>query len=77
AASDGQSGLEPIQVSSDWLGTGLESSVKTYPGARTVVKKQEIDSTGAVSIGEVMRRIPGVQSSDSAGTSGSAIALNI
>jgi len=77
AAPDGQSGLEPIQVSSDWLGTGLESSVKTYPGARTVLKKQEIDSTGAVSIGEVMRRIPGVQSSDSAGTSGSAIALNI
>ena len=77
AAPEGQSGLEPIQVSSDWLGTGLESSVKTYPGARTVLKKQEIDSTGAVSIGEVMRRIPGVQSSDSAGTSGSAIALNI
>ncbi|WP_413459134.1 TonB-dependent receptor family protein [Herbaspirillum huttiense] len=77
AAPGTQAALEPIQVSSDWLGTGLESSVKTYPGARTVVKKQEIDSTGAISIGEVMRRIPGVQSSDSAGTSGSAIALNI
>jgi outer membrane receptor for Fe3+-dicitrate len=42
-----------------------------------VVRKQDIDSTGAISIGEVMRRIPGVQSSDSAGTSGSAISLNI
>ncbi|MBW9334788.1 TonB-dependent siderophore receptor [Herbaspirillum sp. RU 5E] len=77
AAPAGQAALEPIQVSSDWLGTGLESSVKTYPGARTVVRKQDIDSTGAISIGEVMRRIPGVQSSDSAGTSGSAISLNI
>ncbi|WP_299533362.1 TonB-dependent siderophore receptor [uncultured Herbaspirillum sp.] len=77
AAAQVQSGLEPIQVSGDWLGTGLESSVKTYPGARTVVKKQEIDSTGAISIGDVMRRIPGVQSSDNAGTAGSAIALNI
>ncbi|WP_433693750.1 TonB-dependent receptor family protein [Herbaspirillum seropedicae] len=75
--SDGQPGLEPIQVSGDWLGTGLESSVKTYPGARTVVKKQEIESTGAVSIGDAMRRIPGVQSSDNSGTAGSAIALNI
>jgi Fe(3+) dicitrate transport protein len=76
AAPAGQAALEPIQVSSDWLGTGLDSSVKTYPGARTVVRKQDIDSTGAISIGEVMRRIPGVQSSDSAGTSGSAISLN-
>lgn len=77
ASPESQPGLEPIQVSGDWLGTGLESSVKTYPGARTVVKKQEIESTGAVNIGDVMRRIPGVQSSDNAGTSGSAIALNI
>jgi len=77
ATPPGQAALEPIQVSGDWLGTGLESSVKTYPGARTVVKKQEIESTGAVNIGDVMRRIPGVQSSESAGSAGSAVVLNI
>ncbi|MNJ87873.1 Fe(3+) dicitrate transport protein FecA precursor [compost metagenome] len=69
--------LEAIQVSGDLLGTGLQNSVKRYAGARTVVKKEEIENTGAVSIGDVMRRIPGVQSTDNSGTAGSAISLNI
>jgi Fe(3+) dicitrate transport protein len=69
--------LETIQVSSDWLGTGLENSVKSFAGARTVVKKEEIQATGAASIGDVMRRIPGVQSTDNSSTAGSAISLNI
>jgi Fe(3+) dicitrate transport protein len=80
AASAGdakESTLESIQVSGDWLGTGLENSVKRYPGARTVVKKQEIEQTGASSIGDVMRRIPGVQTTDNSGTAGSAVSLNI
>ncbi|WDZ97778.1 TonB-dependent siderophore receptor [Herbaspirillum sp. WKF16] len=70
-------GLETIQVSGDWLGTGLANSVKTYPGARTVVKKDEIESTGAVSVGDLLRRIPGVQATDNSGSAGSSIALNI
>jgi Fe(3+) dicitrate transport protein len=78
SAGDAQeSTLESIQVSGDWLGSGLENSVKRYPGARTVVKKQQIEQTGATSIGDVMRRIPGVQSSDNSGTSGSPVSLNI
>lgn len=76
-ASDKDVQLEAIQVSSDWLGSGLENSVKGFAGARTVVKKEEIQATGANSIGDVMRRIPGVQSTDNAGTAGSAISLNI
>ncbi|MFL9926810.1 TonB-dependent siderophore receptor [Herbaspirillum lusitanum] len=77
AQAEQPAGLETIQVSGDWLGTGLQNSVKTYPGARTVVKKDEIENTGAVSIGDLLRRIPGVQASDNSGTAGSAIALNI
>lgn len=69
--------LETIQVSGDWLGTGLQNSVKTYPGARTVLKKEQIESTGAVSIGDVMRRIPGVQVTDNSGTAGGSMSLNI
>lgn len=76
ASSEGVT-LETIQVSGDLLGTGLENSVKRYAGARTVVKKEEIESTGATSISDVMRRIPGVQSTDNSGTAGSAISLNI
>lgn len=69
--------LEAIQVSSDWLGSGLQNSVKTYPGARTVVKKEQIEDSGASSIGDVMRRIPGVQVTNNSGSAGSDIALNI
>ena len=69
--------LESIQVSADWLGSGLQNSVKRFPGARTVVKKEEIENSGASNIGDVMRRIPGVQSTDNSGTAGSAISLNI
>lgn len=76
-AQQASGSLEAIQVSSDWLGTGLDTSVKTYPGARTVVKKDEIESTGAVSLGDLLRRIPGVQTTDNSGSAGSAIALNI
>lgn len=76
-ATNADTVLETIQVSSDWLGSGLENSVKSFAGARTVVKKQEIQATGASSIGDVMRRIPGVQSTDNSGTAGSAISLNI
>lgn len=69
AADDANtSTLESIQVSADWLGSGLQNSVKRFPGARTVVKKEEIENSGASNIGDVMRRIPGVQSTDNSGT---------
>ncbi|WP_343586283.1 TonB-dependent siderophore receptor [Herbaspirillum sp.] len=77
AAVSDNAGLETINVSGDWLGSGLENSVKTYPGARTVAKKEDIERSGAISIGDLLRRIPGVQASDNSGSAGSAIALNI
>jgi Fe(3+) dicitrate transport protein len=69
--------MDTIQVSSDWLGSGLQNSVKTYPGARTVVKKDQIENSGAASITDVMRRIPGVQVSENAATAGTPVSLNI
>jgi Fe(3+) dicitrate transport protein len=69
--------IESIQVSGSWLGSGLQNSVKNFAGARTVLKKDDIDATGAADIGDVMRRIPGVQSTDNSGTAGSSISLNI
>jgi Fe(3+) dicitrate transport protein len=76
-AQEAEAPIESIQVSGSWLGSGLQNSVKNFAGARTVLKKEEIDSTGAADIGDVMRRIPGVQSTDNSGTAGSAISLNI
>ncbi|PCE28618.1 TonB-dependent siderophore receptor [Paraburkholderia acidicola] len=69
--------LDSIVVSGDWLGSGLQNSVKTFAGARTVVNKDAINQSGATSIGDVLRRIPGVQASDNSGTAGSAISLNV
>ncbi|KQU76945.1 MULTISPECIES: TonB-dependent siderophore receptor [unclassified Rhizobacter] len=69
--------LEPVQISGNWLGSGLQNSVKSFAGARTVVQKSEIEQTGAASIGDAMRRIPGVQATENSGTAGSAISLNV
>ena len=56
--------LESIQVSSNLLGTSMAASTKNFAGARTVVQKEEIENSGAASLSDVMRRIPGVQISD-------------
>ena len=69
--------METIQVAGSWLGSGLQNSVKNFAGARTVVNKDDIAETGAANIGDVLRRIPGVQTTDNSGTAGSAISLNI
>ncbi len=71
--------FDSIQVTGSWLGlgTGLQNSVKTFAGGRTVVEKGDIENTGASTIGDVMRRIPGVQSTDNSGTAGSAISMNV
>ena len=45
--------------------------------ARTVVDRQRIEASGAASIGDAMRRIPGVQVTDNSGTAGSSVSLNI
>jgi len=76
-ADDAQAPLETIQITGSWLGSGLQNSVKNFAGARTVLQRDDIENTGAASIGDVMRRIPGVQSTDNSGTAGSVISLNI
>jgi Fe(3+) dicitrate transport protein len=77
AEADDAATLDSIQVAGSWLGTGLQDSVKTFAGARTVLDSAQIRATGATSIGEVMRRIPGVQSTDNSGSAGSAVSLSI
>lgn len=69
--------LDSIQVTGSWLGTGLQNSSKNFAGARSVVDREKIQGSGAATIGDVMRRIPGVQATDNSGTAGSAVSLNI
>jgi len=77
AANSDASVLETIHVSGNWLGSGLQTSVRSFPGARTVVGRDEIGASGAAGIGELMRRIPGVQATENSGTAGSSISMNI
>ncbi len=69
--------LESIQVSGDWLGTGLENSVQTFGGARTLVKRDEIQNSGVTNVADVLRRVPGVQISGSTSASGSSVGLHV
>ena len=75
ASNGGQ--LNAIEVSADWLGSGLQNSVQGFAGARTVVKREAIAETGASTIDGVMRFIPGVQVTNNSSSGGSAISLNI
>lgn len=69
--------LEAITVSGDWLGTGLENSVQTFGGARTLVRRDEIANSGASNIADVLRRVPGVQISGSTSATGSSVGLHV
>ncbi|MRV70111.1 TonB-dependent siderophore receptor [Duganella sp. FT92W] len=68
--------VETVQVTGNWLGSG-QRSVKNFGGARTVVKRDDFQLTGADSISDVLRAVPGVQVTDNSSSGGSAISLNI
>lgn len=68
--------IETVQVTGNWLGSG-QQSLKTFGGARSVVKREDIQLSGADSISDVLRAIPGVQITDNSSSGGSAVSLNI
>jgi Fe(3+) dicitrate transport protein len=77
AGSDASVALEQITVTGNWLGSDTPASARTFPGARTLVDREAVQASGAVQIGDVLRRLPGVQSTDNSSTAGSSISLNI
>jgi Fe(3+) dicitrate transport protein len=68
--------METVQVTGNWLGSG-QRSVKNFGGARTVVKRDDFQLTGADSVSDVLRSVPGVQITDNSSSGGTAISLNI
>lgn len=60
--------LEPVKVSGDWLGAATKRDARVYPGARSVVTDEEIHETGARTVEDVLRRVPGVRVEDETGT---------
>jgi len=77
ASAAAGSTMEAIQVSGSWLGTGLQNSVQSFGGARTLLRREDIADSGAASVGDVLRRVPGVQISGSTSATGSAVGLHV
>ncbi|SAI67682.1 ferric-siderophore receptor [Bordetella ansorpii] len=75
--SSGPATLEAIQVSGSWLGTGLQNSVRSFGGARTLVQFNEIEQSGATNVSDVLRRVPGVQINGSTSAAGSSVGLHV
>ncbi|VVO47224.1 TonB-dependent siderophore receptor [Pseudomonas fluorescens] len=79
AATNGPLELDAtdIKVVGDWLGDADVALVQNHPGARTVVRREAMVEQGAMNVGEVLKRVPGVQVQDANGTGGSDISLNV
>jgi len=66
-----------IKVVGDWLGDAEEAVVQNHPGARSVIRREAMVEQGALNVGDVLRRVPGVQVQENNGTGGSDISLNV
>ena len=60
--------LEEVTVSADWLGSPTPKAAKKHPGARTVITNQELTESGARTVEDVLRAVPGVRVLDESGT---------
>lgn len=76
-AADAPKSLEAITVTGDWLGSPSEARVLEHAGARTIIERRQIQESGATSVIDVLRQVPGVQVQESNGTGGSDISLNV
>lgn len=70
-------GVTDIKVVGDWLGDADAAVVQNHPGARTVIRREAMIEQGAMNVGDVLKRIPGVQVQEANGTGGSDISLNV
>ncbi|MDP9690282.1 UNVERIFIED_ORG: outer membrane receptor for Fe3+-dicitrate [Pseudomonas mohnii] len=78
-AADGplELGMTDIKVVGDWLGDADAAVVQNHPGARTVIRREAMIEQGAMNVGDVLKRVPGVQVQEANGTGGSDISLNV
>ncbi|ADU40042.1 TonB-dependent siderophore receptor [Variovorax paradoxus EPS] len=76
-AADPSKSLDTITVTGDWLASPNETKVLEHAGARSIVERRQIQESGASSVRDVLRQIPGVQVQESNGTGGSDISLNV
>jgi Fe(3+) dicitrate transport protein len=60
--------LEEMTVEGDWLGIPDRETIRTYPGARSLVTETDIHESGARDLEDALRLVPGVRVQDETGT---------
>lgn len=60
--------LPDVVVTADWLGAATPETTKIHPGARTVVTERELSESGARTLDDALRQVPGVKVLDESGT---------
>ena len=60
AGSPLELGATDIKVVGDWLGDANAEVVQNHAGARTVIRRETMVEQGAMNVGDVLRRVPGV-----------------
>lgn len=72
-----KSSVETVTISGNLLGTGLHNGPQKFAGSRTVMSASDIQDSGASTIEDALRHIPGVQVTDNSSSGGSIMSLNI
>ncbi len=60
--------LPTVHVTTDWLGAPGSGAAKKHPGARSVISEDDLANTGARTLEETLRQVPGVTVLDESGT---------
>lgn len=66
-----------VTAAGDWLGEADPEVVRTHAGGRSVVRQEQFEQSGASTVTEAIRAIPGVQAPPNNGTGSADSALNI
>lgn len=60
--------LPTVTIATDWLGTPTAASARKHAGARNVVDDKALQESGARSLEDALRQVPGVTVTDESGT---------
>jgi Fe(3+) dicitrate transport protein len=60
--------LPEVKITADWLGVPTPEVAKKHPGARTVITNRELTESGARTVEDALRKVPGVRVFDETGT---------
>jgi Fe(3+) dicitrate transport protein len=75
--ADKKDAIEVVQVVGNWLKDGDERLVRAHAGARNVLRREDIEASGADSVAEAVRQLPGIQVPENNGTGSGDYALNL